>query len=45
MVTHHHADMTGIGLEEVFLSIFAMIFRVKELSEHKFPLDIQGIFI
>ena len=52
MVTNHHSDMTAIGLEQVVLSISAIYIYIylihipcKELSEHKFPVDTEGIFI
>ena len=56
MVTNHHSDMTSIGLEQVVLSISAIYIYIyiyiylinipcKELSEHKFPVDTEGIFI
>ena len=47
MVTNHHSDMTAIGLKQVVLSISAVYIYIecKELSEHKFAVDTEGILI
>ena len=47
MVPRHHSDMTGIGLESrrcAYL-FFSDDILCKELREHKFPVDFEGIYI